>query len=89
MSLHSRFRPDGMQYRNTLPPMSGTDPTQAFKRCCAMTSGTTVLRISRLLVNYLNRRFSRESWPIEVQPISFIPRSSSARIRPNARSTPA
>ena len=38
---------------------------------------------------YLKRRFSRESWSIDVQPISFIPRSISARIRPRARSTPA
>ena len=39
--------------------------------------------------DYLNRRFSRESWSIDVHPISFIPRSTSARIRPSARSTPA
>jgi phage terminase large subunit-like protein len=37
---------------------------------------------------YLNRRFSRESCPIVVQPISFIPRSISARMMPSARSTP-
>jgi hypothetical protein len=39
--------------------------------------------------NYLNRRFSRDSWPIVLQPINFIPRSISARIKPSARSTPA
>jgi len=37
---------------------------------------------------YLKRRFSRESWLTEVHPISFMPRSISARIRPSARSTP-
>jgi hypothetical protein len=39
--------------------------------------------------NYLNRRFSRDNWSIDEQPISFIPRSISVRIRPSARSTPA
>ena len=39
--------------------------------------------------NYLNRRFSRDNWSIDWHPISFIPRSISARIRPSARSTPA
>jgi len=43
----------------------------------------------RIAKHYLNRRFSRDSWPIAVQPINFIPRSISARIRPSARSTPA
>ena len=38
---------------------------------------------------YLNRRFLRESSAIEMQPISFIPRSISARIKPRASSTPA
>jgi hypothetical protein len=38
---------------------------------------------------YLNRRFPRTSWLIEVQPISFMPLSISARMRPSARSTPA
>jgi hypothetical protein len=40
-------------------------------------------------IHYLNRRLSRESWSTDVQPISFIPRSISDRIRPSARSTPA
>src|SRR5204862_7385276 len=31
---------------------------------------------------YLNRRFSRDSWARVVQPINFIPRSTSARNRP-------
>jgi hypothetical protein len=39
--------------------------------------------------DYLNRKFSRVSWSTEVQPISFIPRSISARMSPSARSTPA
>jgi hypothetical protein len=39
--------------------------------------------------NYLNRRLSRDNWSIDEQPISFIPRSISVRIRPSARSTPA
>ena len=39
--------------------------------------------------NHLKRRLSRESWPMELQPISFIPRTISASIRPRARSTPA
>jgi hypothetical protein len=37
----------------------------------------------------LKRRLPRESWLIEAQPINFIPRSISARMRPRARSTPA
>ena len=40
------------------------------------------------LENYLNRKLSRESWPIAVQPISFMSRSISVRIKPRARSTP-
>ena len=43
----------------------------------------------RRRVPYLNRRFLRESSAIEMQPISFIPRSISARIKPRASSTPA
>jgi hypothetical protein len=31
----------------------------------------------------------RESWSMDLQPISLIPRSISARINPKARSTPA
>ncbi len=65
------------------------DPKWTFERTHATASGATVQRVSRRPANYLNRRLSRESWPIEVQPISFIPRSISARIRPSARSTPA
>src|SRR5262249_56832669 len=38
---------------------------------------------------YLNRRLSRDSWLIDVQPISFMSRSISVRMRPSARSTPA
>jgi len=40
-------------------------------------------------MNHLSRRLSRESWPIAIQPISFMSRSNSAFIRPSARSTPA
>ena len=40
-------------------------------------------------VAHLNRRLSRESWLIAVQPISFMSRSISVCIRPSARSTPA
>src|SRR5262249_11263683 len=42
-----------------------------------------------LRLNHLSRRLSRESWPIAIQPISFMSRSNSAFIRPSARSTPA
>ncbi len=38
---------------------------------------------------HLNRRFPRESWSMAVQPMSFIARSISARMRPSALSTPA
>jgi len=38
---------------------------------------------------YLNRKFSRESWSIAVQPINFMSRSISARNMLRARSTPA
>ena len=69
--------------------VAGNDPKWTFERTRATASRATVQRVSRRSVNYLNRRLSRESWPIEVQPISFIPRSISARIRPSARSTPA
>ena len=41
------------------------------------------------LRGYLNRRLSRERRPIVLQPMSFIPRSISARRSPSARSTPA
>jgi hypothetical protein len=44
---------------------------------------------ARLRVTHLNRRLSRESWLIAVQPISFMSRSISVCIRPSARSTPA
>lgn len=40
-------------------------------------------------VRYRKRRLPRESSAIERHPINFIPRSSSAFIRPSARSTPA
>ena len=40
-------------------------------------------------MDYLNRKLSRESRPIEAQPISLMSRSISARMRPSARSTPA
>jgi hypothetical protein len=39
--------------------------------------------------DYLNRKLSRDSWPMAVQPISFMSRSISVRIRSRARSTPA
>jgi hypothetical protein len=38
---------------------------------------------------YLNRRFLRVSSPMDAHPISFIPRSISARNKASARSTPA
>lgn len=41
-----------------------------------------------MAVDYLNRRLPRESSLIEVQPINFIPRSTSAVRRPKACSTP-
>jgi hypothetical protein len=43
----------------------------------------------KALICYLNRRFSRASSLIDAHPISFIPLSISARMRPSARSTPA
>src|SRR5262249_12484699 len=46
-------------------------------------------QVSNLRLAHLNRRLSRESWLIAVQPISFMSRSSSVCIRPSARSTPA
>jgi hypothetical protein len=52
-------------------------------------STVTPLPGSRQSSNYLKRRLARENWLIEAQPISFIPRSISARRRPRARSTPA
>ena len=48
-----------------------------------------VARAPRIPITHLNRRLSRESWPIAVQPISFMSRSISVCIRPRARSTPA
>ena len=49
-----------------------------FRYRCAATADT-----------YRNRRLSRLSWLSEVQPISLMSRSISARSRPRARSTPA
>ena len=49
--------------------------------------GSTPCSIVRV-TDYLNRKLSRESWPIAVQPISFMSRSISLRIKPRARSTP-
>jgi len=46
-------------------------------------------KLANLRLAHLNRRLSRESWLIAVQPISFMSRSSSVCIRPSARSTPA
>ena len=46
-------------------------------------------KLANLRLAHLNRRLSRESWLIAVQPISFMSRSSSVCIRPIARSTPA
>src|SRR5215813_10610902 len=46
-------------------------------------------QVTNLRLAHLNRRLSRESWLIAVQPISFMSRSSSVCIRPSARSTPA
>ena len=45
--------------------------------------------LASLAGSYLNRKFARESWSIEVHPISLIPRTISARRSPSARSTPA
>jgi hypothetical protein len=50
---------------------------------------TSCKEFARLWGNHLNRKLSRESWPIAVQPISFMSRSSSAFISSSARSTPA
>jgi hypothetical protein len=46
-------------------------------------------KLANLRLAHLNRRLSRESWLIAVQPISFMSRSSSVCIRPSARSMPA
>src|SRR5262245_32516693 len=53
------------------------------------TPGAVVASTSIHCVTHLNRRLSRESWLIAVQPISFMSRSISVCIRPSARSTPA
>ena len=69
---------------------SGFDPLQTSHLNCpdSAKADHSLLTLPRSS-NYLNLRFSRESWLIDVQPISRIPRSISARIRPRERSTPA
>jgi hypothetical protein len=65
------------------------DPTRTFSLATAQCQDRVVARTSLNCVTHLNRRLLRESWLIAVQPISFMSRSISVRIRPSARSTPA
>src|SRR4051812_49363695 len=71
------------------PFFNAIDPTRTFSLATAQCQDRVVARTSLNCVTHLNRRLLRESWLIAVQPISFMSRSNSVRIRPSARSTPA
>lgn len=89
-------------FAHRLHQMKAGGPYSASVRSSAAVSMTSTARSpdrerrtfctgapSLCILDHRNRRLLRVSWPMVLQPISFMPRSSSARIRPSARSTPA